>query len=82
MSTTKKRSDFLTTEEGIYAKKTLIHMMSDEKYNTKASYSADAVKYPNNLIPFVDKHIKYLIEHQSVNLDHYLSNLRLMTRLK
>jgi hypothetical protein len=82
MSTTKKRADFLTSEEGLYAKETLINMVSDSKYNTQASYSADAIKYPDNVIPFVDKHLKYLIEHQSVNLEHYLSNLRLMTRVK
>lgn len=80
MPTSPKRGHFLESEEGNYAKQSLEQIDADAKYKTEPSYSANAEKYPNNIIPFIDKHMKYLSEHQGINLEHYLSNLRLMTR--
>jgi hypothetical protein len=57
-------------------------MVENGAYHTVSSYSANATNYPDHVISFVDKHMKYLSEHQAVNVDHYLSNLRLMTRKK
>lgn len=82
MALTKKRPNFFDTAEGLETKQALINMQADKAYNTNSDYSTNQDKYPDNRIPFVDKHMKYLSEHQSVNIKHYLSNLRLMTRIK
>jgi hypothetical protein len=42
--------------------------------------------YPDNTVDgklgFVDKHLKYLSTHKLVSLTGYISNLKLMTRIK
>jgi hypothetical protein len=81
MAMTKKLSLF-ESEEGAVIKLALLRMARDAAYNTKSSYSADAVAYPDNLIPFVDKHMSYLNTHPSVDSEQYLANLRLMTRIR
>lgn len=63
-------------------KLTLQHMAKDSTYNTKPSYSANIVQYPNNLIPFTDKHMNYLYMHPAIDPYHYIANLRLMTRVR
>ena len=82
MATYKKKADFFQTEEGISVEKSLRTMVADNTYNTKSSYSANSELYPNNLIPFVNKHMEYLRSHPATDPQHYLSNLRLMTRVK
>ena len=44
------------------------------------SFSANAELYPDGNIPFVEKHIAYLMDHPKVDPDQYLSNLRLMLK--
>ncbi len=78
----KKKSDFFETEEGIEFEKTLVVMAKDSSYNTGPSYSANSELYPNNLIPFVNKHMDYLRNHPTTDPQHYLANLRLMTRIR
>ncbi len=70
----------LDSEAGAKVIQALTEMADDVTYNTGDSYSANGEKYPDNKISFVDKHINYLLSHSSVNPDHYLANLRLMTR--
>ncbi|MBA3758603.1 hypothetical protein H0X10_03165 [Candidatus Saccharibacteria bacterium] len=82
MPTLKKKSDFFETAEGLEIARALREMDADNAFSTIASYSANAAVYPDNLIPFVDKHMNYLKQHQNVNPVHYLSNLRLMTKIK
>jgi hypothetical protein len=82
MSMVRKRAAFLDSVEGAEIARTLKQMSTDERYNTKPSYSANTDVYPNNLIPFVDKHMAYLSTHPSTNPEHYIANLRLMTRLR
>ena len=82
MATVKKRPNFFDTEEGIQTEERLLRMESDSTYNTESSYSANGVIYKDHIISFKDKHMKYLSEHQAVNIEHYLSNLRLMTRVR
>lgn len=77
-----KRIKFYDSEEGLEIKRTLQLMDSDSTYNTVASYSADAVRYLNNLMPFVDKHMEYLNVHPATNARQYISNLRLKTRIR
>ena len=79
---TRKRAAFLDSEEGKEIKQTLKQMAIDEKYNTKSSYSANGDNYPDHLIPFVDKHMAYLSTHPSTNPEHYIANLRLMTKIR
>ena len=55
-------------------------MEKDLALNTVSSYSANAELYPDGQIPFVEKHIAYLMSHPSVSHDHYLANLRLMLK--
>lgn len=57
-------------------------MEKDDTLKTEASYSGNVNLYPDHQIPFVDKHITYLLAHPKVNPKHYLSNLRLMLRVK
>lgn len=82
MALTKKRSNFFDSQEGLETKEALAEMHANKGYNTNSDYSTNQDKYPDNRIPFVDKHMKYLSENQSINIKHYLSNLRLMTRIK
>ncbi|HSX44170.1 MAG TPA: hypothetical protein VLE69_02630 [Candidatus Saccharimonadales bacterium] len=81
MSLTKRDIDFINSEEGIECKRLLKVMVSDDAYNTEPSYSANSDAYPDNLIPFIDKHMNYLCTHPTINPYAYLSNLRLMTRV-
>lgn len=82
MPTQKKRSDFITSEEGAAARDRLRAMSKDPIYQTGASYSANAQLHPDHLITFVDKHMAYLCAHPALDVEQYLSNLRLVTRLK
>jgi hypothetical protein len=81
MSTTKK-VNFLESEEAVEIKHTLESMVSDRTYNTESSYSANSGLYPDNLKPFVEKHMDYLSTHPAIDPDHYIANLRLMTRIR
>lgn len=82
MHTHSKKVKFLESEEGLEVERILILMASDDTYNTESSYSANSEMYPDNLIPFVDKHMNYLSSHPTTDPRHYISNLRLMTRVK
>lgn len=58
-------------------------MENDPTLNTRASsYSANSELYPDGQIPFVDKHIAYLMDHPRVDYNQYLSNLRLMLKVR
>lgn len=81
MATLKKRVSFFDSDEGLAIKQVLVRMVSDNTYHTASSYSANSVLYPDNLMPFVDKHMAYLNTHPTINPRQYLANLRLMTRL-
>lgn len=82
MATPAKKLVFSDTEQGVYVKECLVRMTNDPLFSTKASYSANRERYPNNLIPFVDKHMNYLTTHPGTDPQHYMANLRLITRLK
>lgn len=82
MATNKRQSDFITSEEGQQIKQALLSMLENEQYSTESSYSTNADLYPDNLIPFIDKHMHYLTSHPSVDPAHYLANLRLITRVR
>jgi len=68
---------FLDSTEAKEIRLILEEMMTDENFNTKSMYSSAA----GGDVLFVDKHMEYLSQHTSLNVTHYLSNLRLMTRV-
>lgn len=82
MPTAKKRQDLYGTEEGALIEQELRDMAANGIYSTVDSYSANAATHPDHLVSFVEKHMTYLNTHPSVDPDHYLANLRLMTRIR
>jgi hypothetical protein len=75
---TLKQQEFLKSEAASMARVELKLMVGDPKYNTRNSFSA---KSPDE-VPFVEKHIQYLCDHPNLNPRHYLSNLKLKTKLR
>lgn len=69
---------FLASDEAETIRQTLMAMMDDPEFNTTSLYSSAAGEKQL----FVDKHLRYLSQHTNLNTDHYLSNLRLMTRIR
>lgn len=67
-------------EEEIVA--VLESMEADGSMLTAAAYRANTEKWPTNSISFVETHISYLKTHPAVNPSYYLSNLKLMLRIK
>lgn len=61
---------------------TLKQMEKDKAYNTKSRYHADTEKYPNNEITFSQAHIEHLKKHPAINPHQYISNLKLMTKIR
>lgn len=82
MALQKTRKGYFDTEEGKDFKSQLKLMHGNDAYSTAPSYSADTVRYPDNLMPFVDKHIAYLMDHPALEASKYLANIRLQTRLR
>lgn len=82
MASTKRTIAFYASEEAARIRTVLENMLQDAKYNTVASYTANGEEYPDHEIPFVDKHMSYLNSHPSVDTEHYLANLRLITRVR
>jgi len=77
----KFRKGFFESQLGKDIRDALQSMMLDDNYNTTASYSADTAQYPDNLIPFVDRHMNYLSTHPHVEASQYVANIKLMSRL-
>jgi len=68
---------FLDSTDAELIRDTLRAMMTDPAFNTRSMYSPAA----GGEVLFVDKHMEYLSQHTTLNVEHYLSNLRLMTRI-
>jgi hypothetical protein len=73
---------FLDSEEGKNIRRVLHSMTLDNSYNTVSNYSSNRIKYPDNLIPFIDKHINYLNAHPNLEADQYLANIKLMSLIR
>lgn len=82
MALLKRRISFYESEEGIAVKRMLEGMVNDDRFCTDTTYSADETHYPDHRLPFVDKHMNYLNVHPNIQLSHYMSNLRLITKKK
>lgn len=77
----KTRKQFFDSVEGLEIKQALEQMVGDVRFNTLPSYSANSVLYPDNLMPFVDRHMNYLMSHPQLEAKKYLANVKLVTRL-
>lgn len=54
----------------------------DPSYNTPSRYHIDEERYPDNLISFAQTHLEHLKKFPKVDPDQYISNLRLMTKIR
>lgn len=81
MPIVRKRGSFISEDEATETEAILNEMVSDKAFITEDGYSTNTELYPDKVIPFVDKHMHYLRTH-AVNPQHYVSNLRLMTRIR
>jgi hypothetical protein len=77
-----KKPNFLESVEAVNVKARLLQMQTDRAFNTHSTYSADETKYPNHQMSFVDKHMAYLASHPAVDPEHYLANLRLISKIR
>jgi hypothetical protein len=82
MQALKKRSHFLESPEADIIRRELQHMEASDLYNTVSSFTPNGIQYPDNKLPFLDKHMNYLNVHPSLDADMYVANLRLMTRIR
>lgn len=57
-------------------------MLEDDSFHTLSGYSIDTDTYPDHQVPFTENHMNYLKRHPQVNPSHYLSNLRLMLKIR
>lgn len=82
MSDARRKNYLVDTEEGAEVEHELRLMMLDNSFKTEAGYIANTKSYANHIIPFIDKHLAYLNNNPHVDPHHYLSNLRLMTKIR
>lgn len=61
--------------------KELQQMTLNGSYNTAPTYTPSSVKYPDGLISFVDRHMRYLYANPKLDPAMYIANLRLRTRI-
>jgi len=81
MSLDTKITPLLGSEEETDVRGELQRMVLDVSYNTTSKYIPSSATYPDGLIPFVDRHMKYLGANPKLDARLYLANLRLMTRI-
>ena len=82
MPTVNKRPNFFETLEGAEIEDMLKTMEADAGYNTQSSYIADGVKYPGNVLSFMEKHKRYIIANPNIDPRSYVANLRMKTKLR
>lgn len=70
---------FMTLDE---AKAKLLLFEADPNMNTVGRYSPTATEWPDNMLPFSEVHLAYLIKNKTVDPAHYLSNLELMIKIR
>jgi len=61
-------------------RKRLEDMVANPDMITVDAYSPDTETYPDNRIPFIDQHLRYLRTHKHVDPEQYISNLCLMIK--
>ena len=78
----KKRVYPLGAEEEQTIREALRQMVLNSSYNTTPGFTANSAAYPDGLMPFVDKHMRYLDANPKLDAYMYLANLRLKTRIR
>lgn len=78
MNTTLAVEKYLKTDVAKSVCAELAAMEENPNYRTESSYSPTS----EERISFVDKHVRYLSTHQKIDYRQYLSNLKLMTKVK
>jgi hypothetical protein len=81
MSRPKTRQAFLETEEGQTMQRQLQLMVESTEYNTASTYSPNTAVYPDNLMPFEDKHLNYFLNYPYIDANMYVANLRVRTHI-
>jgi hypothetical protein len=66
---------FYTSELCKEARERLQDLVNSSEHDTDSTYYKEA-------LAFVDRHLQYISLHPKVNLDGYISNLKLMTSVK
>ncbi len=74
-SGTQTRDAFLRSDEAARLRAELTVMAKSPEYNTKVPAMIDTDE-----LYFVEKHMKYMSNHLTMNHLQYVSNLRLMTK--
>lgn len=60
-----------------------LQMLEDDpSMNTLGAYSPSALEYPDQIRPFTDVHLEYLRKNKNVNPEHYISNLKIMLKIR
>ncbi|MCA9335172.1 hypothetical protein KC953_03445 [Candidatus Saccharibacteria bacterium] len=78
MTNAQARQTFMESEKGRSLREQLEMMVESPLYNTHAfSLNGD----PEGAV-FVNKHMHYMSSHRSMNHSQYLSNLKLMTKIR
>ncbi|HSX16122.1 MAG TPA: hypothetical protein VLF40_04995 [Candidatus Saccharimonadales bacterium] len=65
---------FYASEQCATARRALERMVEDQHYDT------DSLYYRQNALDFIERHLHYMSTHLIVNVEGYISNLKLMTR--
>lgn len=76
---TQRAQEFLKSDEGREVYEELMKMVEDSSYNTVSTFSPSA---EDGTLLFIDKHMSYICSHLGVNSAQYLSNLRLITKVR
>lgn len=74
-----KTVNYMNAED---ARQALLEMLEDASYRTDPGYSINTELYPDNAIPFIEEHMNYIKKHPQTDPAHYLSNLRLMLKIR
>jgi hypothetical protein len=82
MPTLKSSSNFIDSVTGQQVARELRDMTVNGSYHTESSYSADGLQFPDHRMSFVDKHLRYLSTHPTLDPSKYIANLKLMTRVR
>lgn len=80
MSSKSKTTQAFMTEAEVHD--ALAAMLSDQSLLTEPGYIEDRDHYPDHQGPFIEKHMSYLKNHPKVNPKDYLSNLRIMIKVR
>lgn len=70
---------FMTIDE---AKEKLLSLEANPNMKTIGRYSPVATMWPDNVMPFSEIHLAYLVKNKAVNPALYLSNLELMIKIR